>query len=286
MTSHLLHGSRNDPAHPFAAWTWASPRSKPPRAKVPRAGFTLVELLVVISVVTVLLAILLPSLGRAREDARRTVCLANLKHVGVGLFAYADANRDAGPQVMPPLANNRAPRTLLSVPDAMVNLGLMSPTEVAEPDLFRCPSQRQFNYADDPGLFKSNLVAGSYAYAVHLPAAQSPRFARFRHLAMVADDFAAAYGDDGIGKHAHRVLYNVLYTDGSAARYADPGESIWKRHVYWDDESDEYDYASFYGELETNGNDTDHGERYADIFRVWHAFCYSQPDPFGGIEVK
>jgi len=240
-------------------------------------AFTLIELLVVIAVIVVLLAILLPSLGRAREDARRTVCLANLKHVGVSLFAYADCNNSAGPQVMAPIGR-RAPRTLLSVPGAMVNLGLMHPTEIADADLYRCPSQRKFHYASEPDAFSTAQVAGSYAYAVHLPAAQSPRFARFRHLAMVSDDFTAAYGDDGIGRFAHRVAYNVLYTDGSAARYADHNERIWKRHVYWDDELDDFTYASFYAQTDYGTTPSAYN---ADLFRVWHAFCYSRPDPFG-----
>lgn len=250
-----------------------------------RLAFTLIELLVVIAVISVLLAILFPSLGKAREDARRTVCLANLKHVGVGLFTYADGNDGNGPQVMTPLGNC-APRTLLSVPGEMVNLGLLLPTEVGEPALFRCPSQRQFNYPTDVDRLKQEQVTGSYAYAVHLAAKESPRFARFRHLAMVADDFTAAEdaasAEDGVGRYAHRVAYNVLYTDGSAARYADPDESIWRQRVYWDDESDAYTYARYYSHADSADPQSPYMQRYPDIFRVWHAFCYSQPDPFGG----
>jgi len=52
-------------------------------------GFTLIELLVVISIIALLLAILLPSLGRAKEQARTTRCLANLKQIGLAMHAYA-----------------------------------------------------------------------------------------------------------------------------------------------------------------------------------------------------
>src|SRR6266516_476390 len=54
----------------------------------PDAGFTLVELLVVVGIITVLVAILLPVLAKAREHANRIACAANLRSVGQALTMY------------------------------------------------------------------------------------------------------------------------------------------------------------------------------------------------------
>ncbi len=53
-----------------------------------RVGFTLIELLVVIAIISILAAILFPVFARARENARRTSCLSNLKQMGLGMMQY------------------------------------------------------------------------------------------------------------------------------------------------------------------------------------------------------
>lgn len=62
-----------------------------------RAGFTLVELLVVIGIIAVLVAILMPALNKARQAAQTLTCLSNLRQVGMGVLMYASDNNNLLP---------------------------------------------------------------------------------------------------------------------------------------------------------------------------------------------
>lgn len=68
--------------------------SGPPRVGA-RAGVTLVELLVVISIISMLVALIMPALARARAAARDAECKNNLRQLGAGLIAYADNHKTA-----------------------------------------------------------------------------------------------------------------------------------------------------------------------------------------------
>ncbi|MBN2448040.1 MAG: DUF1559 domain-containing protein [Phycisphaerae bacterium] len=59
-----------------------------------RRGFTLIELLVVVAIIALLVSILVPSLSSAREQARRTLCISNLRQLSHGWHMYADDNND------------------------------------------------------------------------------------------------------------------------------------------------------------------------------------------------
>jgi prepilin-type N-terminal cleavage/methylation domain-containing protein len=63
-------------------------------------GFTLIELLVVVAIIALLIAILLPVLGRSKESARRVICASNLRQWYIGYEVYSAESRDWYPGVV------------------------------------------------------------------------------------------------------------------------------------------------------------------------------------------
>ncbi|MFH0963895.1 MAG: type II secretion system protein [Planctomycetota bacterium] len=64
-----------------------------------RHGFTLIELLVVMVIIALLVGLLLPALGRAQEEARKTQCRSNLRQIGLAITMYANDNKGYTPVI-------------------------------------------------------------------------------------------------------------------------------------------------------------------------------------------
>ncbi len=213
------------------------------------------------------------------------MCLANLKHHAVGLFSYAAYANEKGPPIMRPISG-KSNRSIIQRrrPDGTVkqHLGYLWPDFVSDASVFRCPSAKSLDAGgllEDLGKPNPRPVAGNYTYAVNIAAEQSPRIGASRHLAVVSDNFTQyRVSQMGHGFYAHKIGYNVLYTDGSASWYPDPDQSISHQQIQWDDERDDFTYESIY-DPDAEVPASSYGSAM-DIFRAWYAFCYNQPDPF------
>jgi prepilin-type N-terminal cleavage/methylation domain-containing protein/prepilin-type processing-associated H-X9-DG protein len=107
--------------------------------RIRQAGFTLVELLVVIGIIALLIAILLPVLGKAREQANSVACLSNLRQIGQALQMYTNQNKDRFPA--PAWINDPEPDDWVYwQKDRNINDSALAPYMTMSPKVLRCPS--------------------------------------------------------------------------------------------------------------------------------------------------
>ena len=106
-----------------------------------RAGFTLIELLVVIAIIALLVSILVPSLTRAKELARRVICQCNLHHLTLGWRTYSEDNDGRLPK--PHTATGHWVGWGNSI--EAIREGVLFPF-VEAPGIYQCPSDTSDHY--------------------------------------------------------------------------------------------------------------------------------------------
>lgn len=135
-------------------------------------GFSLIELLVVIGIIALLLAILVPVLRKARFEARKLLCVTNLRSIGVAIHAYANDHNDSIPFGPEKLSNFYTAKgnvtSLLSLYDGTpVGLGLLKDSYLADqPKVLFCPAtdQRSIAKGQFAKVDKPKRVQGDYYY--------------------------------------------------------------------------------------------------------------------------
>ncbi len=125
-----------------------------------RRAFTLVELLVVVGIIAVLMGVLMPALGKARESARRAICASNIRQLYVASMAYATDNRGFLPPahyyfVTRNLHRWHGTRASLSQPFDFAGSPLLKYMQLQS--VKQCPS-----FEPTPGGFEAS--AGGYGY--------------------------------------------------------------------------------------------------------------------------
>ena len=199
-------------------------------------GFSLVELLVVMAIIGILAALLLPTLGRARQRASRIACVSQLKEVGIGFHAFAHDHDSKFPTQVP--AGNGGSEesvqaTYLAAGDfyfAFRHFQALS-NELGTPKILVCPGDTRLPAADFATLQNANL---SYFVAAK-PEYGKPTF-------ILAGDRNIT--DERLGcrcllpvdansrlrwtRELHQFSGNVLFADGHAEEWNDPQQTAAK----------------------------------------------------------
>ncbi|HYE01606.1 MAG TPA: hypothetical protein VD963_00070 [Phycisphaerales bacterium] len=198
-------------------------------------GFTLIDLLVSLSVITLLIGLLLPSLGLVRETTRRLVCASNVRQLALGLAMYAEDNRAALPVTVhatavgevaePPVQMTMKVRT--PGPD-WDGLGLLYTLEyLPAPGVFYCPSHRghhpraqyEARWTEQDAASPTTIFS-NYQYRAIDPQGRPVRLFEVPTLALVTDGLFTALDFN------HLVGANTLWNDLSVSWFAASAQQL------------------------------------------------------------
>jgi prepilin-type N-terminal cleavage/methylation domain-containing protein/prepilin-type processing-associated H-X9-DG protein len=180
-------------------------------------GFTLVELLVVIGIIAVLIGILLPSLSKARENARKTKCLANLRSLGHAMQMYANEHKDRLPN------SNPYQTTALAAPSETFHVlkQLCDQYLAGSVAVFHCPSDvdEELTVIDNAYVNEPKSARISYDfYSPYWQPEKGPKLTRLKGRGPLAWDLAGGSTDpkDVLRNHRKQEGGNVVFSDGHA----------------------------------------------------------------------
>ena len=124
------------------------------RRRSVKSAFTLVELLVVVAIIALLTAILLPVFFSVRGKARQTVCVSNLRQIGLAISLYSQDYDDYYPWANDPSDTNTSPNIWASQPAYQAQVFAMQPLQdvlapyIKNKDLWRCPGDSGYTQLD------------------------------------------------------------------------------------------------------------------------------------------
>ena len=208
-------------------------------------AFTLIELLVVIAIIAILIAMVLPALGRARETGRGVACTSNLRQIYIVCRSYADENKGLSPAIGQPYA--ALPNWALVVQTGAGLNGTGAADLYAAGSVLVCPTSRakfgrdmQRTYAinatghaglpGDPDNYDQALPVAQIRmerivrpsstpfFVDSLPAASAPGAPPPTRTASMIDWRQPAHVTDRLAKiHAQERGWNTGFFDGSAS---------------------------------------------------------------------